>query len=196
MRAPKLAHYPLVPLSNCGIHHLNYYFHHHKRHSITKRELAATGVTSNEVYVHADIVQPLLWANRTFWALGWKMLVKEGYRPVALYRLIYNRMCETKGKNEADEIFNMEGMPHETGKSVDLVPIDLVTDEEIFLRGPEPGARFVDYYKNDNSPEGREFHRRQVLMISIMQHHGFRIGNKDEVWHFDFKPDTPHNYPR
>jgi D-alanyl-D-alanine dipeptidase len=48
-------------------------------------------------------------------------------------------------------------------------------------------AWFVGFYKNKNDELSCEYQRLQDLLITVMLRNGFKLGVKNEVWHFEFK---------
>jgi D-alanyl-D-alanine dipeptidase len=87
-------------------------------------------------------------------------------------------------------------MPHSTGRSVDVALWDLNQNKEIYLRDSKDGtdALFINFYRNRSDSEGKKFQELQDNLINLMQDKGFRLGTKNEYFHFNFEPNQPRNY--
>lgn len=187
----------LVYIDEYGLPGSNFYWHKYEAKGLTKEDILSVGLTSDRVQVHKDIIQPLRAADEEFQKRGYKLYAKEGYRSKALYEMIYNRRVAKFGKEETDRILNMEGMPHAEGKSVDIAVWDETENKEVYLRRGEDGADalFVDFYKDKDDEQSKKYQELQEWLIEVMQSQGFRLGTKQEYFHFDYRPDHPRNYP-
>lgn len=205
----------LVPISEHGIKGENYYFRNSEKLGINKKELRAAGAESDEVYIHQDIVKPLQSINQILEAEGMCLFIKEGYRSEASYKIAYDAHVRKRIKEglpqedavaEADKLFDLVNMPHTSGKAVDVVFYDLNANKQILLRDGErePDSKFLDFHKRElesmplDHPKREEYEQyqaRQERLITLMQNAGFRLGQKNEYWHFDYQPDTPPTYP-
>jgi len=174
-----------------GIKGVNYYWTRRERFGITEEELREASVADGDAYVAERIIGPLRDANAKLREHGFELIVKDGYRPPALYRLIQRKRYETRGKEETDLLLNMETMPHASGYVVDVNLVRLDTGEEAMLRdsNDDPGAFFIDFYRSRDDPKGWEFQRLQDLLMETMLSCGFRIGVKREYWHFEYPPE-------
>lgn len=180
----------LVSTSTHGIKGLNYYWSRRERYKITEDELHAAGVEDGDAYVAEELIPHLLSANEKLVPHGFELIVKDGYRPPAMYALIQRKRYETRGKEETDLLLNMETMPHASGYVVDVNLVRLDTGAELMLRDSkdDPGAFFIDFYKDKEDAQSMEFQRLQSLLIATMQSCGFLIGVKREFWHFERRP--------
>ena len=189
----------LVYIDEYGLRGTNFYWHKYEAKGLRKQDILEAGLTSDRVQVHKDIIEPLVACNKQAAERGYTLFVKEGYRSRALYEIIYQRRVEKFGKEETDSLFNMQDMPHASGHSVDIAVWDPETDTEVYLRDGADGtdALFVDFYKDKcgENEDAKRYQELQEWLISIMQEHGFRLGTKREYFHFDYRPDTPRNYP-
>lgn len=188
----------LVAINNSGLLGKSYYWENRGTLGITQDTLEHVGVSDDRVYVDRDLIAPLCQADCAFQSRGWRLFLKEGYRPSALYELAYQISLRRSGQATTDRLFNMKDMPHADGRAVDVVLVEATTERQLYMRRKEdePDAFFVDYYKkNDRDPIGRRYQQLQEYLIGIMQDHGFRLGTKLEYWHFNYRPDEPRNYP-
>lgn len=78
-------------------------------------------------------------------------------------------------------------MPHATGLMVDIGLISLKTGHEVTLRNYKDGldAKFINFYKFRSGKRAQEYQRRQDLLHKVMKHAGFKLGVKNEIWHFE-----------
>lgn len=178
----------LVKTDDFGIKGVNYYWHRKEMYNITDIELESVGVTNGFAYVDKSIIMPLVRAQMILENAGYKMIVKDGFRSAELYQLIYNKRVAKYGKKQTDAILNVITMPHSTGKVVDINLIDANSEVELFLRDKkdDPESFFVNFYKDSNIIEHREFHRLQCIMADAMLKSGFSYGSKKEFWHFEY----------
>jgi len=134
---------------------------------------------------HATLQQ----VDKAFQEKGMRMYIREGYRPHALYELVFKKRSEKFGEEDTRRIMNMEDRPHASGKSVDIVPWDPKTNQEIPARRKEDGvpAMFIDFYKERKDEEGKRYQELQEFMIKTMLANGFEIGRLQEYFHFNYK---------
>ena len=178
----------LVYVDEYGIRGTNFYWQKYEAKGLTKEDILATGLTSDRVEVHKDIIEPLLAVDRAFGQRGFRLYIKEGYRSKALYELIYKRRVEKFGQADTDRLFNMRDMPHATGRSVDVALWDKKEDREIFMRNGADGtdALFVGFYRGKTDEPSRRYEELQRFVIETMLSNGFKLGTKNEYFHFDY----------
>jgi D-alanyl-D-alanine dipeptidase len=180
----------LVYIDEHGLQGTNFYWNKYESKGLTKEDILVAGLTSDRVQVHKDIIGPLIAIDAEFQKRGYRLYIKEGYRSKELYEIVYKRRVEKFGKEETDRLLNMKDMPHAAGKSVDVSLRDKETDEEVFLRNVADGtnAMFVDFYKNKTDEASKKYQDLQEFVISAMLAHGFKLGTKNEYFHFDYSP--------
>lgn len=188
----------LVYVDDYGIPGTNFYWHKYEAKGLTKDDILLAGLTSDRVQLAELLIAPLLEADTEFRTRGYQAYIKEGYRSRALYEIIYERRVEKFGKEETDSLLNMADMPHADGTALDLALWDVKENKEVYMRRGEDGtpALFVDFYKNSNNPEDKRYQELQEWVIATMQKNGFRLGTKNEYFHFNYRPDEPENYPQ
>jgi len=185
-----------VCIDEYGLLGINYYWNRRKIYGVGEDELKKVGIINDRVRVHREIIEPLLSIDKVFIKQGYRLFVKEGYRPEELYKLIYKKRVEKFGKEGTDKLINMDKMPHKTGKTADVTLWDPKKKKEIYLRDKGDGinALFVDFYKDRTDEKGKWYQSMQEYVINTMQDNGFRLGVLREYFHFDYNPSAPKNY--
>ncbi len=185
----------LVYINQYGLLGTNYYWSKHLRYGITKKEIISTGLKSDRVVVHKDIIDSLILVDNKLQEKGFRLFIKEGYRSKKLYRLIYKKRILKFGQNTTNRLLNIKKMPHSSGKSVDAVLWSVKDNKEILMRDKEedPESLFYGYYNNKNGEKEKRFQELQFYLANIMQNQGFRFGEKREYFHFDYRPDLKQN---
>tara|TARA_B100000745_G_scaffold298901_2_gene248489 strand:- start:2314 stop:2898 length:585 start_codon:yes stop_codon:yes gene_type:complete len=186
----------LVYIDDFGLKGINFYWHKYAAKGLHKEDILNAGLTNDRVQVHEDIINPLIQVNEAFKERGYILFIKEGYRSKELYNVIYKRRVEKFGKEETDKLLNMKDMPHAEGKSVDVALWDPNEDKEVYMRNGDDGvdALFVDFYKGKENEQSKHYQELQEWVIRIMFDNGFRLGTKNEYFHFDYRPNEPENY--
>ncbi|MDQ5957724.1 MAG: hypothetical protein QG665_48 [Patescibacteria group bacterium] len=180
----------LVYIDEYGLLGSNFYWYRFADYGISKDEIIAVGLTSDRVQVSRDIILALQEINQEFQeTLNCRLYVKEGYRSPELYRLVYDKRVEKFGQEMADKLLNIKDMPHASGKALDVALWDEKEDKEIMMRSRENGAEslLIDFYKDRTDEEGKKYQDLQVKVRSIMEKHGFKIGPRNEFFHFNHK---------
>lgn len=178
----------LVSTSRWGIPGVNYHYANRNRWNISLEELAAVGITNDEAYVHSGLIVPLLNCLALLLPHGYELLVEDAYRSPATYALIRRKFVEQEGEAAASRLFNMEHMPHVSGRCIDVSLVDVATGQKVWLRNDARDgldAKFAGFYVGKPDAESREFQRRQDVLHSAMFESGFSLGSKREVWHFE-----------
>ena len=187
----------LVYIDEHDLFGINYYWNRMESYRMSEKELNDIGFFDDRVQVHKDIIAPLQKVDQKFQERGYRLYVKEGYRPKALYELAYKKRVEKYGKEDTDRLLNMNSMPHANGKSVDVTLWNPQESKEVYLRNGEDGADalFIDFYKGKTDEKSKWYREMQEYVIGVMQDNGFRLGKLNEYFHFDFRPVEPRNYP-
>ena len=118
---------------------------------------------------------------------GLTIHVKDAYRSRALYELVRQKRYVQFGKEATDRTLSFDRMPHQTGRTVDIALVDLLTKEEVPMRNRDDGidAYFLDYYRNNIDSESKSYQHYQDLLQEVMEDQGFQLGIKKEYWHFE-----------
>ena len=179
----------LVYLDEFSLLGSNYYWYKHEILGISTPEVINAGLTDGRVKIHQDLVLPLQRVDQDLIALGYRLYIKEGFRPLKLYDLVYCRYVQKYGLESADRLFNMVDKPHSSGKSVDIALVNASNLEEpVYLRDGRHGieALFSGYYRNKTDAVSQKYQQLQDLIKFIMTKSGFSLGTKNEYFHFDF----------
>lgn len=177
-----------VYIDEYGLLGSNFYWHHRGDKGLSDSDLAKVGLVDERVMVHKDIINILIDIDKEFQKRGYRLYIKEGYRSKALYEVMYQRRIEKFGKAETDRVINMKDMPHSSGRSVDVSLRDEKGVKEIPMRDKADGtdALFVDFYKSHTDKEGKNYQELQLWVRDIMFKYGFKLGTKNEYFHFDY----------
>ncbi len=179
-------------LQSFGVQCSNYYWNAGgEKIGITHADLASIGILDEGMYLHYDVVRKIINIRKSLMSeYGWDLLIKDAWRPLALYRLIIEKRRE-RGL-QVEGLFNFEKLPHSTGLAVDAVLTEQ-GGKPLYLYDLEkdgPGSRFLDFY---NDPDSIFFHRQKILHEAFLRE-GFEFGEYREVWHFQLigiTPETP-----
>lgn len=178
-----------VKVSDYHIKGINYYWVRKDQFNISLEELEAVGITGNYAYIHEDLIPVLKEVNSDLRESGYELIVKDGYRPSELYKLVKQKRYEIDGKENTDKTLNHVLMPHANGYTLDVSLINIATGEEekIWDNKDWPNGVFVDYYRQRSDNEAKNYQRLQDLLIKTMLSHGFKLGSKREIWHFEYR---------
>jgi len=80
-------------------------------------------------------------------------------------------------------------MPHASGKSIDVSLWDEREGKQVDMRNWEDGtdALFINFYKNKTDEQSKKYQELQDFVLEVMMNHGFKLGTKNEYFHFDYK---------
>lgn len=178
----------LVYIDEYGLLGSNFYYQKGKKIGMTKEQLEKVELFDDRVLVHKDIIKPLLEVDKIFQKQGYRIYITEGYRSKKLYHLINEKMKEELGEEGTKKILNMKDMPHSTGKSVDISLHNQKTKSQALTKNPKDGikAYFINYYKDSQKEEEKEYYKLQQLMIKTMIDNGFELGTRKEYFHFNY----------
>ena len=178
----------LIKVKDFGIEGYSYYWVNREKFNIRKSELIAANVFSEDCYISELIVAPLKRANKSLKKYGYKLFIKDGYRPVEVYDLAYTKRQNAGTKNDTSTLLNLAKRPHSSGRSVDVVLCSIKNGRELLMRDDKDGiqASFIDFYKSKDSKKANLFQERQILLRKIMESSGFCLGSKKEYWHFEY----------
>jgi D-alanyl-D-alanine dipeptidase len=186
-----------VYIDQYGLLGSNFYWHKYENYGLSKEDIISVGLTDDRVQVHKDIIDVLVGIDKEFQKeFGYRLYIKEGYRSADLYDIVYKRRVTKFGKEHTDKIFNVVDKPHASGKTVDVALWDLETNKEVYMRNWEDSAPalHINFYRNREDEEARKYQDLQDRVIDIMLKHGFRLGTKNEYFHFNYEPDTKSVY--
>ena len=132
-------------------------------------------------FLQKDAAESLIRVNAKIHALGYGLLVFDGYRPWDVTKLFYDVTSKENRKFVADP---KEGSRHNRGCAIDVSLYDLVTKKEIEMLGVYDEMTARSYFDYTGGTE--EQRKTRNLLIATMQEEGFTV-YKYEWWHFDYK---------
>lgn len=151
----------------------------------TNNNLAGRPVyTEARAFLQRPAAEALVRVNQKLKALGYGLLVFDGYRPWSVTKLFWDITPDSSKQFVADP---KKGSKHNRGCAADLTLYDLKTGKEIEMTGvyDEMSERSYPYYTG-----GTEQQRRmRDLLRTNMESEGFKVYDY-EWWHFDYKDWT------
>lgn len=132
-------------------------------------------------FLQKDAAHALMRINTSLKALGYGLLVFDGYRPWSVTKIFYDGTSKENKKFVADP---KEGSRHNRGCAIDVTLYDLKTKKEIQMPGVYDEMTERSYFDYTGGTE--EQRKMRDLLISKMQEEGFTV-YKYEWWHFDYK---------
>jgi D-alanyl-D-alanine dipeptidase len=132
-------------------------------------------------FLQRDAATALLRAHRQLKALGYGLLIFDGYRPWSVTKIFW----ETTSKKNKQFVANpRKGSKHNRGCAVDLSLYNLSTGKEIEMPGVYDEMSERSY---GNYAGGTNLQRKmRDLLREKMEAEGFKV-LKVEWWHFDYK---------
>jgi D-alanyl-D-alanine dipeptidase len=179
----------LIPIGQYGLLGSSFYWNRYADYGLTREDLISVGMRDDQIYVSPEIIPVLLKIDKELQSRGWRLYLKEGYRSKELYKLLYERRVAKYGQEMTDKLLNIKDMKHSSGLSVDVTIWDTVKNQEIHLRrsGDGPESLLIDFYKDSTDPEGQRCQELQKYLIETMIKHGFKLGERKEYFHFDYR---------
>lgn len=179
----------LVNVSDFGIKGINYYWEKKEKFNLTEDELASVGVEDNYALVDTSLIPKLLEANKLLRPQGYEIIVKDAYRSPQLYDLVRKKRYEIDGKANTDKTLSTGANPHSSGMAVDINLVNLKTGEEVEIWDKKdwPNGIFVNYYKNKDDKNSKDYQKLQDLLIKTMTNVGFSLGERKEFHHFELR---------
>ena len=151
------------------------------RYATTNNFLGTPVYTQGRAFLQRPAAEALVRANHELKALGFGLIIHDGYRPWYVTKIFWDATPDDKKIFVADP---QAGSKHNRGCAVDLSLYDLKTGLEVAMPSgyDEMSERaYADY------PGGTDEERaRRALLKQAMEKHGFAVIPK-EWWHFDYK---------
>jgi D-alanyl-D-alanine dipeptidase len=151
------------------------------RYATTNDFLGTPVYTQARAFLQRPAAEALVRANHELKALGFGLIIHDGYRPWYVTKIFWDATPDDKKIFVANP---QEGSKHNRGCAVDLSLYDLKTGLEVAMPSgyDEMSERaYADY------PGGTDEERaRRALLKQAMEKHGFAVIPK-EWWHFDYK---------
>ena len=151
------------------------------RYAGTNNFLGSVFYSSARAFLQRPAAQALLRAHHRLRALGYGLLIHDGYRPWYVTKTFWDATPPGQRWMVANPA---DGSRHNRGCAVDLTIYDLRTGQPLDMGGTYDEATersFPDY----PVATGRERWHRELLR-QVMEGEGF-TRNVDEWWHFDYR---------
>jgi len=131
-------------------------------------------------FLQQPAAECLIEANEKLQAMGYGLLIFDGYRPWSVTKLFWDI---TPAHNKMYVAKPSRGSRHNRGCAVDLSLYDLETGIEIEMTGAydEMSVRSHKNYSGGTL----EQRQQRDLLIQVMRSHGFNV-HRNEWWHFDY----------
>jgi D-alanyl-D-alanine dipeptidase len=154
----------------------------------TSNDFLGTPVyTQARAFLQRPAAEALLRAHRKLHALGYGLLIHDGYRPWYVTRIFWEA---TPPKDRIFVADPTQGSRHNRGCAVDLTLYDLQAGKPIEMPGTYDEASLRSF---PNYPGGTSLQRwHRELLRRAMESEGFAV-YEYEWWHFDYK--DWHEYP-
>ena len=151
------------------------------RYATTNNFMGTAMYTQARAFLQRDAAEAVVRANKKLHALGYGLLIHDGYRPWYVTKMFWD------ATPQEDHIFvanPAEGSKHNRGCAVDLSMYDLKTGKAVSMPSgyDEMSPRAYSDYAG-GTPEENE-HR--AILKKAMEDEGFKQIPK-EWWHFDYK---------
>ena len=153
---------------------------------LTPEILRQLGLHDDTLWVHPSVLSKLEMASMRISDQGFNILVKDAWRPVALYQKIISLRRE-RGL-QVEGLINGVSMPHATGLAVDVVLADPKTKQPVMMRNHKRDGHdsiYLNHYLRKPGNDCREFQRLQDILVYAFLGVGFRLGSNREYWHFE-----------
>lgn len=151
------------------------------RYASDRNFLSVPVYTQARAFLQRPAAEALVRANHRLAALGYGLLIHDGYRPWYVTKMFWDGTPEDKHQFVADPA---SGSRHNRGCAVDLTMYDLRTGAPVVTTGgyDEMSDRSYPDYPGGTS---RQRALREILRTA-MESEGFHVYDA-EWWHFDYK---------
>ena len=157
------------------------------RYATTNNFLGTPVYTEARAFLQRPAAEALLRAHRELKALGYGLMIHDGYRPWYVTKIFWDAVPVDKRIFVADPA---SGSKHNRGCAVDLSLYDLKTGKEVDM--PSGYDEMTERAYADYPGGTAEERARRRLLRQAMEKQGFAVIPK-EWWHFDYKDWT--QYP-
>ena len=162
-------------------------------YNVTEDELKKAGITSTVILIDKSLISPLKKVNAELANYNLEIEIDDGFRSPELYYLASLKVAQKKGTAASASLFNLDKMPHSSGKSIDVALVNTVTRnrEVLFDKSDGVAASFLGFYDKFEDIKSQNKVKFQKLLGAIMLSNNFEYGTKNEVWHFDYVGEIP-----
>jgi D-alanyl-D-alanine dipeptidase len=151
------------------------------RYATTNNFLGTPVYTQGRAFLQRPAAEALVRANHELKALGYGLIIHDGYRPWYVTKIFWDATPDDKKIFVADP---QAGSKHNRGCAVDLSLYDLKTGLEVAM--PSGYDEMSDRAYADYAGGTDEERARRGVLKQAMEKQGFLV-NPTEWWHFDYK---------
>jgi len=151
------------------------------RYASTNNFLGTPLYTQARAFLQRPAAEALVRANHELKALGYGLIIHDGYRPWYVTKIFWDATPDDKKIFVADP---KDGSKHNRGCAVDLSLYDLKTGQEVEM--PSGYDEMSDRAYADYPGGTNEERARRAILRQAMEKQGFQVIPK-EWWHFDYK---------
>jgi zinc D-Ala-D-Ala dipeptidase len=151
------------------------------RYATTNNFLGTPVYTQARAFLQRPAAEALLRAHRELKALGYGLIIHDGYRPWYVTKIFWDAVPEDKRIFVANPA---AGSMHNRGCAVDLSLYDLKTGKEVKM--PSGYDEMTDRSYADYPGGTADERDRRALLRQVMEKQDFKVIPK-EWWHFDYK---------
>lgn len=151
------------------------------RYATSANFLATPVYGKSQARLQRRAAEAVVRAHRALKALGYGLLLHDGYRPWFVTWIFWNATPPASREFVADPA---SGSRHNRGCAIDLTLFDLKTKKAVEMPGlyDEMSPRSYPDYAGGTSRQ----RALRDLLREVMEREGFEV-NESEWWHFDFK---------
>jgi zinc D-Ala-D-Ala dipeptidase len=151
------------------------------RYATTNNFLGTPVYTQARAFLQRPAAEALLRAHHELKALGYGLIIHDGYRPWYVTKIFWDAVPEDKRIFVANPA---AGSMHNRGCAVDLSLYDLKTGKEVKM--PSGYDEMTDRSYADYAGGTADERDRRALLRQAMEKQDFKVIPK-EWWHFDYK---------
>jgi D-alanyl-D-alanine dipeptidase len=151
------------------------------RYATTNNFTGKAVYTQPRAFLQRPAAEALVKVNSEFKAIGYQLLIFDGYRPWDITKVFWDMTPKSDKKFVADP---KEGSKHNRGCAVDLSLYRITDGQEVSMPGEydEMSERSYPSYQGGTAEQSK----MRDLLIKKMEAHGFKV-YEFEWWHFDYK---------
>ncbi len=151
------------------------------RYATTNNFLGTPLYTQARAFLQRPAALALVRAHRELKALGYGLIIHDGYRPWYVTKIFWDATPDDKKIFVANPA---EGSKHNRGCAVDLSLYDLETGKEVTM--PSGYDEMTNRAYADYAGGTTDERARRALLRQAMEKQEFKV-IPDEWWHFDYK---------
>ncbi len=162
------------------------------KYNITSNDLLDINILNDDVFVAEEVISQLIKINSLLLLEWLELIVKDGYRSLELYELVYRKRCEIFWKDDTDKILNMDRKIHATGYAID-VSLAFIWGDELLTKFGSHGenAKYnqeqydINFFQDSLQPEEQIMHTNRMKLYHLKIQHWFVLWTLNEYWHYE-----------